>query len=369
VIKKVWLKQFRNLKETVLEIDPLVPISIWGRNNQGKTNFLEALYMLSHGIPPVEKHIEHTVRFECDEALLGADIEKNDEYFRVYLKLICDGKRSVVVNNTPLRGVGKLKHFLYSDYISADVIRIFQDSPDFRRRDLDRFISALEPEYEVVLKHYQRLIKQKNAALKNKDKLAYSVIEVLNQQLIPLACEIVQKRVTMCQRLTQELNIVLKHLFPEYADHSEIIYHRHRLSGDDLESYGQELAQQMAEDFPKESHLGYGLVGPQRDDFSINVLGKSLFSFFSRGINRSFAICLKVIQLRLIAEKNHIRPLLLLDDTFAELHEDVKVKLCRLLESDMSLVYTSVLPEDESLFEHVDSYQMVDGELIHGKTR
>lgn len=363
MLKKLWIKQFRNLEECVLEIHPSSTVCIWGNNNQGKTNFLEALFVLSNGAPPVEKVLEHTIQFEMTEAYLGADIHQGDDIYRLYVKLTSDGKRSIIINNVPIKSVQTLSKYVTSEYVSADVIRIFQESPEFRRRDLDRFIGAMEPEYLSVLKAYQKVMKQKNRYLKSQESCDNAVLRIFNQQLSEYGTILYTFRLSYIEQLEVTLKSIMTRVLPQFADTITMLYLTPRLvvTGDD--DYKTVFKHQLEKDIDKERYQCSTLSGPHRDDFSIHINQKSLFSFFSRGINRCFAIGLKVAQLQLISEKTKTFPILLLDDTFAELDEEIKKALTMVLENRTQLIYTSVLPDDHHLFNHVMSFKMENGVL------
>ena len=363
MLRKLWIKQFRNLEELVLEFTPSSTICIWGNNNQGKTNFLEALFVLSNGVPPVERCVENTIRFETEAAYLGADIHQGDDIYRLYVKLTTDGKRAIVINNIPIKSIQTLSNYVTSEYVSADVIRIFQESPDFRRRELDRFIGSMDSDYSVALKAYQKVMKQKNSYLKQHEQCDKQVIRIFNQQLVTYGSSIYNFRLTYLDYLETTLKLIMTTVLPSFSDDIELVYLTTRLDIGSKDEYKDILSAKLEHDIDKEIYQRSTLAGPHRDDFLITITKKSLFSFFSRGINRCFAIGLKLAQLQLLSEKTKTFPILLLDDTFAELDEHIKQSLSKVMENKTQLIYTSVLPHDHHLFKNVVSFQMKNGVL------
>ena len=109
-----------------------------------------------------------------------------------------------------------------------------------------------------------------------------------------------------------------------------------------------------------------GLYGPHRDDFCLCVNDKSLYLFYSRGISRTFSILLKWQQLLLMRDKKQLHPILLLDDTFAELDVVMKEKLVGMIDGEAQVFYTSVIPQDEGLFTAVQRFNVSEGCLTHG---
>ena len=107
-----------------------------------------------------------------------------------------------------------------------------------------------------------------------------------------------------------------------------------------MDSYKQRLSDKFEQKIClKKKAIGYCLYGPHRDDYDILINGKSVFHFYSRGINRIVSVFLmKVAQLRLIQSVYDTFPMLLLDDTFAEL--DLKNKNINKNFENIQLLFT-----------------------------
>jgi DNA replication and repair protein RecF len=363
MIQKIWIKQYRNLKELVLNIDSQTNLCIWGENNQGKTNFLEALYLICNGVSPSEKFIENTIGFDYKEAFIGADVIQKNDLYRIYIKLTSDGKRSILINNKSVKSIRALRKFFAAEYISADIIRIFQESPDFRRKDLDKFISSMVPAYCNDLKSYKKVIKQKNTYLKQTQQCDRQAVSVFNAQISDIGVRIYKIRIFYLNLIETALKSIMNQVLPAFSINTKIDYKVARLKNYESETYREILLNQLESDFEKESYSGVTLSGPHRDDYCINIDKKSLFSFYSRGINRSYAIGLKLAQLELLSKKTEVVPILLLDDTFAELDDSIKKSMSNVIESRAQLMYTSVLPTDKYLFKNVVFFQMKAGVL------
>ena len=366
MLSKIWIKQFRNLEEIVLEVPAETNFFIFGQNNQGKTNFLEAVYFLGNGKSP--RHSDHItlINYDQTEAFIGADYEKSDSKRRLYLKITADGKKSGVINNKGIKHLSALRRELNIEYISADVIRIFQEYPDFRRKDMDRFLSVFDSEYESLLRDYERVIKQKNLVLKLGQ--AKQNTEIWNEKLVMLAVEIVDKRVAYLEAVGTVLAPFVKSItgIPGKID---LLYLTKSLILPQIDriTYETILRCKLSDSIEKEYRVGYSLYGPHRDDFDIVISDKPLFNFYSRGINRIVAMLLKLSQLIMLDRAYQSFPILLLDDTFAEVDKSKKIDLMALLERECRFFYTSVLPEDKDLFTGpVRDYQMENGRLING---
>ena len=353
MIKKLWVQGFRNLQETVIDFGSAKQVVIFGENNQGKTNFLEAVHLVINGQSPLEDKLENLVTLGQVQALLGIDFVTESGDRRLYCKVSAQRKKWGVLDGKNLKSYLPVRALIRSEFISSDVIRIFKESPEVRRKDLDRFCSAYFPSYSPLLKKYERVIKQKNAIL----KLSPSASEVRfwNLELVALAKVLLPLRFEALEKIKGALAYLIQsEAFPFIEERLDT------LKLDYLFSWTTEsnemikaLEEKLEGSLSKEINVGYSLYGLHRDDFGIVINHKNLFSFFSRGINRLMAVLLKLAQLQLLEEKEGLFPLLLLDDTFSEIDPKIKKMLIDLLiKNKRSMIYTSVLKEDQFLFKN-----------------
>jgi DNA replication and repair protein RecF len=364
MLKKLWVKDYRNFDEFVIDLGKKSNFLIIGGNNQGKTNFLESIYFLGNGQSPRESYLGNLVNFDKQEAFLGLDFQKKDTTNRIYFKIGKDGKRVGLYNNKQIRSLSALGKQLDIEYISADIIRIFTESPDFRRKELDRFCSLYFDEYSKHLKAYEKVIKQKNRLIKStQDK---NGIRLWNKQLLEYAGYIVALRKQALVCLSEELVTLSRDVEDSFSRDLVIHYKNFALQEHDNESYLDILSKKLEDSIEKEIMVGYSLYGPHRDDFYITINEKSLFSFYSRGINRIFAILFKIAQFRKLSTEHRCFPVLLMDDAFAELDLNMKKKMVCLLDGMAQLFYTTVLEEDVSLFSDAQVFKMKKGVLTNG---
>lgn len=362
MLLRLWSKGFRNLKETVLELDRGQSCFIFGKNNQGKTNFLESIYYLGNGGSPVEKVTENLIHFDFYDTLLGADFLSNDELNRVYVKYSRSGERQVQVNHESVQGKSGATP-INVDFISSDILRVFQESAGRRRLELDRFCKRLFDDYSPVLKQLEKALLQKNMALKQRRSL--SDINLFNQRIAELSELVVRFREQALGMITLELIDLSKEVFSNRTYPLHCYYQIYNGPKTKPEHYITWLVQLFESGYEKELSLGFSMAGAQRDDFKIELDGRDLVSFYSRGMNRTYAILLKLAQLIVVEKKNGGFPILLLDDTFSELDSDIKSSLISALEKRAQLFYVSTLKEDARLFKCVCVSEMKAGQLVH----
>ena len=222
MIKRVWINQFRNLKECRLSFDDYRHLYIYGRNNQGKTNFLESLYYLGNGKTPSTSDLELIISLNQLNAYLGADIELNDQPSRIYIKLDKMNGRFITLDNTELKRATALKKQCPIIYLSADINREYTTTPDARRRSINHVLETIDPEYKQQLKQLTAMLRQKNALLKN--EFNQELYTIYNQAICDATPTIIKKRKEYCNLLTGRLNPFLKEIYKEEFDSVEIRY-------------------------------------------------------------------------------------------------------------------------------------------------
>ncbi len=373
MLKKLWLKGYRNLKECVIDLENKKEVFVFGANNQGKTNFLESLYFAGNGVSPVESDIKNIINFQEKEAFIGIDFVNDSESKRLYVKLTNDGRKQFFFDKKKINSLSLLGQQLNIDFISADIIRIFTESPEFRRKELDRFCSKDLYDYSIYLKQYEKVIKQrnnlikryKNARYNSKSKIAKPDLVIWNEKLVQLAEKIVNCRHLALDKISNQLKEVLIQITSLKVNTLDIRYIYNGFDEIDHINYKEKLKYLLEKYEDNEYKTGYSLFGPHRDDFFIKINNRDLFLFFSKGINRMVAILFRVSQLKILDIKCSNFPVLLLDDAFAELDDLIKSDLVKVIGKYAQMFYTSVIKSDKRLFDNVTVYEMNKGELVN----
>ena len=130
-----------------------------------------------------------------------------------------------------------------------------------------------------------------------------------------------------------------------------------------MADYPSVLMGQLSTGLGREKRMGYTLCGPHMDDFHIFLNEQSLYSFYSRGINRICAVLLHLAERVVLGGLRGQAPILLLDDALCELDWTNKQRLAGLLSHHSKVVYTGVLEEDQALFPEGTYYSLKQGVL------
>ncbi len=327
---------------------------ITGDNNQGKTNFLEAIYFSAKLTSPRESEASVLIQLGHNEAQLGVDFVANDATVnRVYLTLDRENPVKIQLNEQLVKSIAGYRRQFNVEFINADVIRIFTESPEFRRRDLGQFIAQIDPAYGDEVTRYQRVMRQRNQALQHGS--SEKTLAIWNQQLATLAGEIVEKRLAAIQKLEVSMNGLAQRLFPDYLP-IEIHYRIHgfMLTEFSKSAYIDLLMAGLAARYAREREQGVTTLGPHRDDISLHANSRELTAYYSRGINRAMAFVWKLAQIELIWDAG--TGTLLLDEPFAEIDDHFRERISHLINPDYQVILATI---DRSNTRYFDSPQVL----------
>lgn len=311
VLKNLKLRFYRNLTSVELSWNDHFNV-IQGQNAQGKTNLLEAIYLLGHlksfrGVRGREL-IEHT----AESAWVGALVNKSQVEHKLEIGLLKNGRNPRVDGKT----VQKLSQFL--GYIrtvlfTPEELGNVKGFPAGRRALLDRAILQIEPAYLDRVQEYDRILRQRNRLLKQQAEK--EEITPWTEALVRTGSRIRHDRLLYLHRFRPLLSRVYKEITGG-TETAGLNY-----SVDDKSE--QELAEQLFSTFERlavrEKKLGVTLAGPHRDDLDFLVDDYSLRSFGSQGQQRSFLLAFKAAQVMDLEKQLKEPPLLLLDDLASEL--------------------------------------------------
>lgn len=316
-LEKFSTQRFRNLRE--LEISPVPGMNvIYGENAQGKTNLLEAIYVLSTLRSFRTRNLPETVQFGESDSLLEGKVKVQNGHHLLTVFLDRSARHAMLDRKKAeaLDYLGALNVFLFS-YPLLEVVR---GGPEERRKFLDRSISMSRPGYLPVLMNYYRAVRQKTALLailqrgEINRREGWNSLAAFNQQLLEHGLEVVRYR-TAYLDLLQELLLEKQHLF----------FDKELVAGLELSSSflasRVEAERKLAEATDREVARGICLVGVHRDEVRLTLGGNELRKYGSSGQHRAFLLLVLLAQLELYERWRQDRPVLLLDDLDSELDQ------------------------------------------------
>ncbi len=319
-LTRIEASGFRNL-EGLVDLGSSLNI-FYGDNAQGKTNWLEAIYVLGNTKSFRTSQVRDCLAFAVSECLLGGTVLRGSINRRIQLaltrttkELYVNGKREAVV-----RYLGNLDVFAFS----LEELEVIRGEPTQRRRFIDRGVVTLTPAMLGTLSQYNHVIRQKNRLLaeaaKSPAPAAFAdQVEAWNDQLAELGAEIHRARSDYLDRLNRVL---------DNNDHGRAIFgaerinvrYRSSLEGKgDLDEYQALYRERLSARLTAELAVGHALLGPHRDDLEILADGHEVARFGSAGQQRSALLLLDLAQVEIYNSAYEETPVLLIDDIDAEL--------------------------------------------------
>ena len=367
-ITELTLRSYRSYETLHLAFDPGVQIFL-GANAQGKTNIIEALYYAAFGRSHRTSSDAELIRVGADGAYIGLSFRRHDVPGELSFTFARGARRRITYAGESLRQrdlVGLLPMVLFS----PEDLFLVKGAPALRRRYLDAELSQASPAYYGELLRYTRILKQRNAVLKDiRERLAApDDLPPWDAQLARSAAYIVTRRIAAVAQLgalSARVQAVLA-------------------AGEEL-ALAYEIAGAGSEDFAEDDmteslHLWYNKmlcegrardiaraatgVGPHLDDLVLRVGGMSLRSYGSQGQQRTGALALKLAELFYLQENIGEAPILLLDDVMSELDADRRRALLDFIRHEH--IQTFITATDAAYFpaERMGTYRYVEAGTV-----
>lgn len=326
-IHTLKLTNFRNYAEEEISFSPGTNV-IYGNNAQGKTNLLEAICLFSYGRSRRARSDGELIRFGSDFFRLGLTFSDASREYSAFMQQAANGKKSIKINNVPLRRLSQLLSYLNVVMFSPSDLDIVRGSPSVRRRFLDEAISQMYPKYMSKLSDYHKALEQKNKLLKQlraRGARRDDMLTIWNEQLSESGTEIYIKRKEFIEKTDihaakVQSEISKENLKTDYTPNINCGIMEGTEERSETERIVKNvLFQRLEEAQTREIENGSSVFGVQRDDFMIKIGGKDARLYASQGQQRTAVLSLKLAQTEFIKEECGEYPVLLLDDIMSEL--------------------------------------------------
>ncbi len=334
------LRHFRNLRNQELEVPP-EGVALIGDNAQGKSNFLEAIYYLETLRSFRGARDSQMVAFGEDVfRVVGTTEAEGDEERRgrcVAAAFQRRGKQKKVTidGSEPERLSDALGHLSAVIFSPAD-IDLVSGGPAERRRFLDIVLSLNEPGYLAALQEYRRGLQRRNASLKAGDPAA--LVSVWDDGLVRSGAEVVATRRRWVGGRSGAFGDYYRRVSGGAV--SRMTYRSSvPLPEDDaVESVQEAFREALVSTRERERRMGVTVVGPHRDDVRLQLddedAGLDLRDYGSGGQRRTAALALRLVEAQTIRDRRSQKPLILLDDVFAELDGGRSERVLELMDTE-----------------------------------
>lgn len=324
-IKTLSIYTFRNLTEAHLALSPFFNL-ISGENGAGKSSILEAVYFLSHGRSFRGHVLEPLIQFNQQKTILQAvitTVTQNEVSLGIMKSLIEEGQ--IKINGELCRSAVELAALLPVQLLNADSFDLLNGGPGFRRQWMDWGLFHVEHSYSDLWRQYNRVLKQRNAALKKERGAA---VQCWDEELAQMGEKMALQRSCYIDQIMPLCNSIFK----RFCDFT-FSFHYER-GWDGTSSLSESLRHSLARD----QHLGYTSVGPHRADLQLNIQGKAAQTILSRGQQKWLIYSLKLAQGLLLKQQTDKSCVYLLDDVPSEWDDQRQKTLISILQDMASQV-------------------------------
>jgi len=320
-IISVTVKNFRNFEALTLHLSPEVNFFI-GRNGQGKSNFLEAIYFVAYLRSLRTSQIKNLVKLNEKETFIDLNFQENSKNKNWKILLSSEGVQNLRINGSELNSTREALGQLPLIFFQNEDLEIISGSAEKRRRFLDFFLASWFPLYSLNLSQYLAILKQKNSYLKKivveKISADTELLATYNQSLSEKAEVIEKYRYQTIQNLNEAMQKLFKKIFNlDIEIRLDWVNETGPYAADWRERFLALLNRGMTQEIKK----GRSLIGPHHDDFYIYWNNLNARYFCSQGQKRLLALGLRLFEAERLKEQG-LEPVYILDDVLLELDSE-----------------------------------------------
>jgi DNA replication and repair protein RecF len=299
------LRDFRNYARLDVDFSPGFHLLL-GDNAQGKTNILEAIYLMAtlrsfRGVGGAQM-----VRHGAKGYFAGGNVVGQGEHeIKMYWST---RERKLALDGQPVKKLADYFGALRTVVFCTEDLQLIKGTARGRRRFIDLLLAQTQPGYLPLLQRYMHTVRARNALLKQRS-VDEAALESFSAELVKFGNEIIRAR---------------RELVPKFSPLARLAYRRISNDAEELRIEYQpgvkhDFAVELAQSRSRERIYRSTLIGPHRDDLQLLQNEKSAAQFGSEGQKRTLAIALKMAQAEFLAGLHGSPPILLIDDVMGEL--------------------------------------------------
>jgi DNA replication and repair protein RecF len=313
------LRDFRNYARLDADFSPGFHVLL-GDNAQGKTNILEAIYLMAtlrsfRGVGGAQM-----IRHGAKGYFVGGNVVgQGDHEIKMYWAL---RERKLALDGQPVKKLADYFGALRTVVFCTEDLQLVKGTARSRRRFIDLLLAQTQPGYLPLLQRYMHAVRNRNALLKQRT-VDEAALESFSAEMVKLGNDLIRAR---------------RELVPKFSPLARLAYRRISNDAEELRieylpSVKNDFAVELAASRAREKSFRATLVGPHRDDLQLLQNEKSAAQFGSEGQKRTLAIALKMAQAEFLTGIHGSPPILLIDDVMGELDLKRRSGFLPLLES------------------------------------
>lgn len=325
-LDKLSIINYKNIQAATLDLSARLNCFI-GRNGEGKTNLLDAVYYLSFCKSAFNPKDSEVIRHDSDYFVLEGDYTTDaGEQGQVYCGMKRGTKKHFKWNRKEYKRLSQHIGKVPLIFVSPADAALIEGGSEERRRLMDVVISQYDTPYIEALGRYNKALQQRNSLLKQEEEPDQTLMELLEMQMAEHGETLYRKR----KAFVQELTPVFQRIYQTICCNREQVsleYVSHCQRGSLLDVIQRDRA--------KDRIMGFSLHGTHKDDLVMKLGGYPMKREGSQGQNKTYVLALKLAQFDFLHRTSgNNTPLLLLDDIFDKLDSSRVEQIVRLVSGD-----------------------------------
>ncbi len=321
-IDDITLSAFRNVEEANISFSPKSNVLV-GKNAQGKTNLMEAIYLLACGKSFRVSRFREMIALGKDSACVKAIVSGEGLPFELKIHLHRENGKEIYKNGVKLEKISQFLGLFRVVLFCPEHLSLIKDGPGKRRSFLDGAICQLRPYYASLLNECNKLEAQRSALLKQiaKGKGGKELLSVWDERLAQVSVKIACIRADYISHLKEKAPVH----FSAITSGKEVLslsYQSDVYQQGSQEEMEKQYLSLLEKNRETDLRLGFSSKGIHRDDFVILIDQLSAKTYASQGQQRSAVLALKLAEGEISKEMTGKDPVYLLDDVLSELDEE-----------------------------------------------
>jgi DNA replication and repair protein RecF len=357
-IKSLKIINFRKIENIDIQLNKNINVFV-GKNAQGKTSILNAIYMLA--LTKLEKNLNEDELIKKN--FLFGKIRGNVKVGRINKKLeviLEKNKKTFKVDGNIYSRVSNYLSNLNVIMFCPDDLDIVKKSPSVRRNLMNVGLCQLYSSYITILNEYNKILKIRNEYIrKNYSNINVDYFEIITNNLIERAILIMNYRKLFVEKINSNISNIYYKIMKQEGLRVEYLpnlpsYDRNDLISFYRDNFVNEIAQKIT------------LFGPHRDDFSFYLFDDDVKIYGSQGQQRVTILALKLSEIAIFKEVKGYYPVVLLDDIFSELDIEKRNNLLKFIKSNIQFVITTTDVNNISskILDKADVFNLKDGKIM-----